>query len=257
MKFFFRIFAAAAAASLAAVLCSCDSKSSENTDTVSKTAASDESSAPSETTLTDSTTTAATDISSTSTTVTSTPTTASSQKATEAPQKGFATCIDAARAYYNAYLSGNADTVYDMFCPEEIEGYHAYLDTSKSELLEGKNAQVLFKRSKVCAAINESIKRIHSIMAEKSDVPPDKWTTSIDEQLLKPTDENALKDFNKQIGTSFTSASGCGYVYYNDGNEEHVFLGNSCGFVELDGRWYLSYTTVMNCELITYIDIFR
>ncbi|WP_295076680.1 hypothetical protein [Ruminococcus sp.] len=176
---------------------------------------------------------------------------------TEAPQKGFATCIDAARAYYDAYLHGNPDAVYDMFCADEIAGYHAYLDTSRSELLDGKNAQVLFKRSKVTSAINDSIKKVHSIMAEKSDVPPEKWTTTLDEQLLKPTDENALKDFNKQLGTNFSNASDCGIVYYRDGNEEHDFIGNGCGFVELNGRWYLSYTTVMKCELITYMDIYR
>lgn len=179
------------------------------------------------------------------------------QKAEEAPEKGFGTCIDAARAYYDAYLHGNADAVYDMFCEDEIEGYHAYLDTEQSDLLEGKNAQVMFKRSKVISAINESIKRIHSIMSEKSDVPPEQWTTSIAEQALKATGETELKDFNKQLGTHFTNASGCGYVYYKDGNEEHDFLGNSCGFVELDGRWYLSYSTVMYAELLTYMDIYK
>ena len=179
------------------------------------------------------------------------------QNNTEAPKKGFDTCIDAAKAYYDAYLRGDPNAVYDMFCEDEIEGYHAYLDTEQSDLLEGKNAQVMFKRSKVISAINDSIQRIHSIMSEKSDVPPGQWTTSIAEQTLRPTGENELKDFNKQLGTHFTNASGCGYVYYKDGNEEHDFLGNSCGFVELDGRWYLSYSTVMHAELLTYMDIYR
>ena len=188
---------------------------------------------------------------------TTTSATATTEPTTEAPQKGFATCFEAAQAYYSAYLHGDANAVYDMFCQEEIEGYHAYLDTSKSELLDGKNAQVMFKRSKVMSAINDSIKKIHSLMAEKSDVPPDKWTTTLEEKLISPTSENALKDFNKQLGTSFTNASGCGIVYYKDGNDEHDFIGNGCGFVELNGRWYLSYATVMKCELITYMDIYR
>ena len=204
-------------------------------------------------TVTDAETTVSTSAAETTavTTVTTEPQTA------EAPKKGFDTCIDAARAYYSAYLHGDANAVYDMFCEDEIEGYHAYLDTEQSDLLEGKNAQVMFKRSMVISAINESIKRIHSIMSEKSDVPPDQWTTSIAEQALKATGETELKDFNKQLGTHFTNASGCGYVYYKDGNEEHDFLGNSCGFVELDGRWYLSYSTVMYAELLTYMDIYK
>ena len=186
-----------------------------------------------------------------------TTTAAAENKTDEVPEKGFATCIDAARAYYDAYLRGDPYAVYNMFCEEEIEGYHAYLDTEQSSMLDGKNAQVMFKRSKVISAINDSINRIHSIMAEKSDVPPAQWTASIAEQTLKPTGENELKDFNKKLGTSFTNASDCGYVYYKDGNEEHDFLGNGCGFVELDGRWYLSYSTVMYAELLTYMDIFR
>ena len=200
-------------------------------------------------------TTASTTAAETSTAAVTTVTT--EQKTEEAPKKGFDTCIDAARAYYDAYLHGDASAVYDMFCEDEIEGYHAYLDTEQSDLLEGKNAQVMFKRSKVISAINESIKRIHSIMSEKSGVPPEQWTTSVAEQALKATGETELKDFNKQLGTHFTNASGCGYVYYKDGNEEHDFLGNSCGFVELDGRWYLSYSTVMYAELLTYMDIYK
>ncbi len=201
-----------------------------------------------------STTTA--EVNSAAETTTVTTVTTEQQKA-EVAKKGFDTCIDAARAYYDAYLRGDPDAVYDMFCADEIEGYHAYLDTEQADLLEGKNAQVMFKRSKVISAINDSIKRIHSIMSEKSSVPPEQWTTSIAEQTLKATGENELKDFNKQLGTHFTNASGCGYVYYKDGNEEHDFLGNSCGFVELDGRWYLSYSTVMHAELLTYMDIYR
>ena len=269
MKLFFRITAVFTAALLSAAAWSCDNKGSGEPGTVSETSASYETEAASNTETTASLTSTLSAAAATSTetssaaettvtvTETTTAVTTAAPKTTEEPKKGFDTCIDAARAYYNAYLHSDPEAVYNMFCPEEIEGYHAYLDTSKSELLEGKNAQVMFKRSKVIAAINESIKRIHSIMSDKSDVPPENWTTTIDEQLLKPTDENGLNDFNKQLGTSFTSASGCGYVYYSDGNEEHVFLGNSCGFVELNGRWYLSYTTVMNCELITYMDIFR
>lgn len=208
--------------------------------------------------VTDSSVTDTADTTAVQTTETATATTAAAdKKADEAPKTGFDTCFDAARAYYDAYLRGDPNAVYDMFCKEEIEGLHAYFDTEQPEMLEGKNAQVMFKRSKVISAVNDSIKRIHSIMTEKSNVPPEQWTTTLTEQTLKPTGENELKDFNKKLGTSFTNASDCGYVYYNDGSEEHSFLGNGCGFVELNGRWYLSYSTVMNAELLTYMDIFR
>ncbi|MBO7472540.1 MAG: hypothetical protein J6U00_00815 [Ruminococcus sp.] len=246
MKLFSRIMAVITAALLCSSAWSC--KSSEADKAIS---------AKDSTASTTETSTAVTEATTTTAAETTTSAAATTEPTTEAPQKGFATCFEAAQAYYSAYLHGDANAVYDMFCQEEIEGYHAYLDTSESELLDGKNAQVMFKRSKVMSAINDSIKKIHSLMAEKSDVPPDKWTTTLEEKLISPTSENALKDFNKQLGTSFTNASGCGIVYYKDGNDEHDFIGNGCGFVELDGRWYLSYATVMKCELITYMDIYR
>jgi len=169
------------------------------------------------------------------------------------PLKGYSSSFEAAKAYYNAYLSGNPDAVYEMFCEDEIEGYNAYIGTT--DLLEGKSPQVAFKRSNVVNAIKESIATIHGIMKERSDLPPDKWTVSLTEDLLRKSGENELRDFNKTLGTSFSDANDCGHVYYKDGNEEHDFIGNGCAFVELDGRWYLSYSTVMNAELITYLDI--
>ncbi len=173
---------------------------------------------------------------------------------TKAVKKGFDSSFEAAKAYYNAYLTKNADAVYDMLCEEEIEAYHSYLRST--DLLEGKNPQVVFKRSNVISAIDKSIQAIHDIMKEKSDVPPEKWTVSLTEELLRTTGENELADFNKTLNTEFDSAADCGYVYYKDGNDDHSFIGNGCAFVELDGRWYLSYTTIMNAELITYLDIF-
>ena len=120
--------------------------------------------------------------------------------ATEAPQaptkavkKGYDSSFEAAKAYYNAYLTGNADAVYDMLCEEEIEAYHSYLRST--DLLEGKNPQVVFKRSNVINAIKQSIQAIHDIMKEKSDVAPDKWTVSLTEDLLRTTGDNELADY--------------------------------------------------------------
>lgn len=263
-----RIIAAIASAALTFSVCSCNNKkSSESSDT--KPASSSEASTTSEssdltTTASETKKTTADAVSATtSTETTSTAATTAAEtkkpeetaeKPTEAPKKGFDSCIDAAKAYYDAYLKSDANAVYDMFCTEEIDGYNSFLNSS--DYLDGQNPQVVFKRSNVISAIEQSMKAIHDIMAEKSDVPADKWTAPVSEDLLKPTGENELVDFNKTLGTKFTSGYSCGYVYYKDGSDEHDFIGNGCAFVELDGRWYLSYTTVMNAELLTYMDIF-
>lgn len=180
--------------------------------------------------------------------------TTAAQKETEAPKKGKGSSFEAAQAYYNAYISGNAEAVYELFCEDEIEGYNVYLGTT--ELLEGKNPQVVFKRSNVINAIKESISVIHEIMAANSDVPAGKWSVSLTESTLTPIEPDELREFNDTLGTAFTSANDCGRVFYMDGDPDHDFVGNGCAFVELDGRWYLSYTTVMNAELITYMDIY-
>ena len=220
--------------------------SQEETKAGTTTTASAETTAESATTAAETTTTAA---------ETTAPAAAETTPApTKAVKKGFDSSFEAAKAYYNAYLTKNADAVYDMLCEEEIEAYHSYLRST--DLLDGKNPQVVFKRSNVISAIDKSIQAIHDIMKEKSDVPPEKWTVSLTEELLRTTGENELADFNKTLNTEFDSAADCGYVYYKDGNDDHSFIGNGCAFVELDGRWYLSYTTIMNAELITYLDIF-
>lgn len=221
----------------------------EEETTASTEAPSEEESTVSAETTSESVTTGTTAAEETSAAVTTT-----AQKETEAPKKGKGTSFEAAQAYYNAYISGNADAVYELFCEDEIEGYNAYLSTT--ELLEGKNPQVVFKRSNVISAIEESISVIHEIMAANSDVPAGKWSVSLTEGSLTPIEPDELKEFNDTLGTAFTSADDCRRVFYMDGDPEHDFVGNGCAFVELDGRWYLSYTTVMNAELITYMDIY-
>jgi hypothetical protein len=262
MKPILRITAAVTAIILSTAAFGCDNKkSSDDTSSKESTSASQEDTTDDSETATDTTSTT-TSGSGTTTTAASTSTTTTTVAATDkvqpttapAPEKGFESSYEAAKAYYNAYLTGNADAVYDMFCQEEIEGYHTYLNTT--ELLEGKNPQVVFKRSAVIDAINQSMGAIHGIMAEKSDLPHEKWVVSLTEESLKPVGENELKDFNKTLNTSFPEAADCDHIYYKDGNEEHSFIGNACAFVQFDGRWYLSYSTVMNAELITYMNIF-
>jgi hypothetical protein len=262
-----RIMAAVIAVILSAAAYGCNSKTNTSSSSSAENttaASSDEAVTASDTeTSTDSSAPATTAVSTTSKKTTETTTTTAAEKPTEKPAEpttaearkgGFGSSFEAAKAYYNAYLTNNADAVYDMFCPEEIEAYHSYIGTT--DLLDGKNPQVVFKRSAVIDAIKQSMAAIRGIMAEKSDLPPEQWTTSLAEDTLRATGENELKDFNKTLSTEFTAGSDCRHVYYEDGDEEHRFVGNGCAFVELGGRWYLSYSSVMNAELITYMDIF-
>lgn len=263
-----RIMAAVTAVILSAAAYGCNNKNDSSVSSVTESttsASTDEAVTSSDTkTSTDSSASTTTAVSTTSgKAAETTTTTTAAEKATEKPAEpttaeartgGFGSSFEAAKAYYNAYITNNADAVYDMFCPEEIEAYHSYIGTT--DLLDGKNPQVVFKRSAVIDAIKQSMAAIRGIMAEKSDLPPEQWTTSLAEDTLRATGENELKDFNKTLSTEFTAGSDCRHVYYEDGAEEHRFVGNGCAFVELGGRWYLSYSSVMNAELITYMDIY-
>ena len=176
MKLTKRAWAVILAAVLSSALWSCDNKKSSEsgaaeesssaiTETTSETTSpSQENTEAAATTSSSASTAESTTLTTSAGTTTTSAAETTAPAATEAPQaptkavkKGYDSSFEAAKAYYNAYLTGNADAVYDMLCEEEIEAYHSYLRST--DLLEGKNPQVVFKRSNVISAIKQSIRR--------------------------------------------------------------------------------------------------
>ncbi|MBR1823365.1 MAG: hypothetical protein IJ779_03930 [Ruminococcus sp.] len=169
-------------------------------------------------------------------------------------ENGYPSAQEAAQNYYNAYITNNYEAIYNMFSQDEITAYHAYVDSAG--LIGEEKADKAFGKGNVMKAIKASIGNIRSIMAEKSDKPAEQWATSFKAEDLAAVSPEELAQYNSTLGTAFTNAMNCGYVYYNDGDDRNSFVGNACSLVEKDGRWYLSYSTILSAELITFLDIY-
>mgnify|MGYP003320826602 CR=1 FL=1 len=167
---------------------------------------------------------------------------------------GCASAYEAAQAYYNAYLSGSSDGIYELFSQEEIEGFHRFVDNSG--MLGGEKSAKAFRKTEVIKAVQASIDNIHDFMNRYSDGSSQQWNYTLKESDLKPLSAEELSEFNLSLGTGFTSAVECGFVYYTDGVDEHRFVGNDCSLLEKNGKWFVSYSTYISSELISYIDIF-
>jgi|GEM_PF-534345 len=175
------------------------------------------------------------------------------QETTETVQHGFSTPYEAAQFFYNAYLSSNSELIYSMFCQSEIDAYNAYID---SQAYFDAPAAEIFSKAAVEAAISASMQNIANLRADNQDSETDGWTVSLtEEDIIQSTPEDVAA-FNETLGTSFTSGADCAYVYYQDLANQRAFVGNGCAFVESDGRWYLSYSSAIQSELLNYMNLF-
>lgn len=181
-----------------------------------------------------------------------TTTTAASDKKT-GDKSGYESAFEAAQTYYNAYLSDNASLIYSMFNQSEIDGYKKFIDESKA--LGERTSDVVFRQAAVESAISESIENMRIFMgADKAEAK--KWKSDLTEKDLKEVTEDDLKEYNDTLGTKFTSGMYCESVSYENETGESRVSGIDCVFLEIDGRWYLSYSSMLSTELISYLDIF-
>lgn len=167
---------------------------------------------------------------------------------------GYASAQEAAQNYYNAYITNNYEAIYDMFSTDEINSYYAYVDSLG--IIGEEKAEKAFGKGNVIKAIKASIGNIRSIMAEKSDKPAEQWGTTFKPEDLKAVSPDELAQYNASLGTAFTNAMNCEYVYYTDGDDRNSFVGNACSLVEKDGRWYLAFSTLLSAEYVTFLDVF-
>jgi len=164
-----------------------------------------------------------------------------------APDAG---CAEIASAFYQAYLDHDAEKVYAMFAEQEIEGYREIVRSD----LAGKDPKEVFRKAAVVKSIGLSMDNIVEIMHHYSEDEEHEWTFMIPEGELTEVDEEQLAEFNKSLGTAFTKAYTCQYMFYKDETNDKSFTGNSSAFVELNGKWYLSYSSVMGTDLVNFMD---
>lgn len=169
-------------------------------------------------------------------------------------ENGYDTPIAAVRNYYNAYLTNDYEAVYNMFSEDEIKAYRKYL--KDGGLIGEEDPDKTFGKGNVIKAIKASMANIRDLMAENGGKPAEQWGVSLKDEDLSALSGEEVNIFNNKLGTDFTSGFDCNFVYYVDGDENHSFLGNDCAVLEKDGRWYVSYSTVLSSELITFLDIY-
>ena len=154
-----------------------------------------------------------------------------------ADDKGYKDKLAIAQEFYKSYLSHDAEKVYSMFNIDEINGYYILM---KNEL-DGKKPEEVFSKAVIVAAIDRSMKAIDEIREAYAD--------------MSDIDQLTLEDYNSELGTKYTSGVVLNYIFYHDTNNNESFTGNSSAFVERDGKWYLSFSSLMQSELLNYIDL--
>lgn len=255
------------------ISCSKNNSSDENSAPASSSTASSETSAASSTettstaaaSTTDSkTTSTASSAATTATTSAATTTAAESTSANEstappatttAPPKeekkpGAPDAMSLAKSYYQAYLDHNAEAVYALFDQNEINGY---IKAVEKELGEEDLAQY-FSKDKIISAINKSISNVDDIKKDHSSSDKDKWSFKFKDEEFEAISEEDLKSYNELLGTSYSSASSCPVMYYVNDDNGDQFTGNSASFIEMDGRWFISFSNAISTDLFNFLD---
>ena len=169
----------------------------------------------------------------------------------EAYDSGYTDSLSIAVDFYQAYLEHNPEKDYNMFNPEEIERYKKLM----ADQLEEKSADEVFSKDAVIKAIDDSMYVIEEIMEEYSDSETDRWTADITEELFDEAAEEELSAFNEELGTNYTSGSIINYMYYVNADNGELFVGNSSAFLEKKGHWYVSFSSLMQSELINQLEV--
>lgn len=185
------------------------------------------------------------------------------EKATEKPAEtespttesvdtsSYTDSLSIAKDFYDAYLNHDPDTVYKMFNDEEIKLYYKLIKKG----LNDKDPEDVFSKTAVLSAIDESMNSVDTIMDAYTDSENDKWSVDVNEKIIKKVTEDELKDFNKQLGTKYTSGIVIEYVDFCNSSNNESFTGNSGAFLEKDGKWYLSYSSMMQSDLLNYLEV--
>lgn len=169
----------------------------------------------------------------------------------ETAGSGYTDSLTLASDFYQAYLDHDPKKVYKMFSSEEIECYKRLM----TDELEGKSSDEVFSEDAVTKAIDDSMYMIEEIMKEFSDSENDRWTADITSELFTEADDEELAGFNEELGTNYTSGVIINYMYYVNADNGELFVGNSSAFLEKNGQWYVSFSSLMQSELINQLEV--
>lgn len=159
-------------------------------------------------------------------------------------------------AYHQAYIDGNADAVYALFSPDEITAFDTYMKTYLKDSLGESESTVekMFSKDNVVSAINGSVENIHSIMNAYNESDADTWSINIDETTIERYTAEELAEINSNLGMNITDGYICEIPFYKNDVNEEVFVAEPASVLQIDGRWYISYSVACD-RLIEFMDI--
>ncbi len=159
-------------------------------------------------------------------------------------------------AYHQAYIDGNANAVYALFCPDEIAAFDVYMkDYLRNNLGEDeKTLSKIFTKESVISAINGSVKNIHDIMESYGETVNDTESINIDETTIEHYSADELASINKELGINVTDGYICEIPFYKNNVNEEVFVAEPASILQIDGKWYISYSAAFD-RLIEFMNI--
>ena len=225
-----------------AVTVSCSSKSgrSSSSSTQTEAATAKVTSSETETEVSHTEKASVTEASSTAITTTKPAVNKTTDNSTGTPGSGYTDSLTLATDFYQAYLDHKPERVYKKLIAEE---------------LDGKSPDEVFSEDAVIKAIDDSMYMIEEIMAEFSDSENDRWSVDITEELLTTAEGDAISVFNEELGTNYKKGTVLQYMYYVNEDNGELFMGNSSAYLEKNGQWYVSFSSLMQSELIDQLEV--
>lgn len=248
---FAAVFLASLLVSAVTVSCSSRSGRSSSSSTQTEAATAETTSSETETTVSHTEKASVTEAASAAITTTKPAVNKTTDNPTGTPGSGYTDSLTLATDFYQAYLDHEPEKVYKMFDPEEIECYKKLI----AEELDGKSPDEVFSEDAVIKAIDGSMYMIEEIMAEFSDSENDRWSVDITEELLTTAEGDAISVFNEELGTNYKKGTVLQYMYYVNEDNGELFMGNSSAYLEKNGQWYVSFSSLMQSELIDQLEV--
>ncbi len=158
--------------------------------------------------------------------------------------------------YHHAYIKGDADAVYALFCPDEINAFNVYMkDYLKKELNEeDKTLDEIFTKNSVIKALGSSMNNIHSIMEGYNEKPDDTWSVNIDDTTIERYSAEEIAKIKENININVTDGYICEIPFYVNNANEEVFVAEPASVLLIDGNWYISYSAAFD-RLIDFMEI--
>lgn len=159
-------------------------------------------------------------------------------------------------AYHQAYIDGNADAVYVLFCPEEISSFNNYMKSYLRDNLGESDLTVetLFSEDNIISAINGSIENIHGIMNNYNTSESDTWSINIDETTIEHYTDDELAEINSSLDINITDGYICEIPFYKNDVNGEIFVSEPCSILQIDSQWYISYSVACD-RLIEFMNI--